>query len=286
MEKQLVFQEISEIKRLQMQNNLLSSYEMPVLEKIIDGKDNLSVLDIGCNVGSKTVKLFSLDSISCVIGVEYNKDLAIIAREEYGKGKFSFYHCDVESDVFLRMIHSVMEEKHIDGFDIIYLSLVLMHLSDVKKLLVKLHDILKPDGKLFIIESNDSASSLSGDENGLLDTFLQILKKDKYSGNRDVGENINEILSACGYENICNWYDAICAMQGEVEKKNSIFITFFTYLIEDVLLLLEAEPENEEYKEWAQWLEQNYDKLRNLILQDDSVVSMGVRILTCSKGTK
>lgn len=286
MQNQLVFQEITEIKRLHIQNSLLYDYETTVLQKIIDGKDNLSVLDIGCNVGNKTAELFSLDSISRVVGLEYNKDLAVIAQEVKGNEKFSFYHSDVESDGFSQMLNSIMDEKHIDGFDIIYLSFVLMHLSDVNKLLIKLRDFLKPDGKLFIIESNDRVSSLSDDENGLLDAFLQILEKDKYSGNREIGRNIYEILTSCGYEDIYNWYDYISAAEGETEKKNAIFITFFTYLSEDVSLLLEAEPENEEYKSWACWLEQNFEDLKHLILQEKSQVAMGVRILTCTKGKK
>ena len=176
-----------------------------------------------------------------------------------------------------------MNENQIHGFDVIYLSFVLMHVSDVKKLLVNLRPFLKADGKLLIIEANDADSTLNCDQNGLLGEFLGILKKDKYSGNREVGATICETLPVCGYENICVWHDAVSAAEGEREKKKAIFTTFFSYLREDVSLLLESEPDNKEYNLWSAWLNSNYETLKRLILRDESIVSMGMKIVTCTK---
>ena len=221
-----------------------------------------------------------------VIGLEYNEELAAKAQKAYGNERFSFYPLDVEAADFAERLHNIMNEKKIDGFDVIYLSFVLMHLSDVKGLLIALRPFLKTDGKLFIIEANDAASTLTGDKNGLLGEFLEILKKDKYSGDREVGATVCETLSACGYESINVWHDAVSAAEGEKEKKKAIFTTFFTYLREDVLLLLESEPDNEEYRSWSAWLDGNYEPLKRLILKEKSVISMGMKILTCTKGKK
>jgi hypothetical protein len=124
---------------------------------------------------------------------------------------------------------------------------------------------------------------LNGDKNGLLGEFLDILKRDQYSGNREVGATICETLLACGYGNIDVCHDAVSAAEGEKEKKKAIFTTFFSYLREDVSLLLEAEPDNEEYQSWSAWLTRNYEPLRRLILKDNSVISMGMKIVTCTK---
>lgn len=286
MQNQFIFQEKNEIERLRIQNDLLSCYEAPVFTQIFSEKQNLSVLDIGCNDGRKTLERFTSDSVSRVIGLEYNEELAVKAQKTYGDERFSFYRVDVESEDFPERLQIIMKEKRIDGFDVIYLSFVLMHLSDVDKLLSAIRPFLKTDGKLFIVEANDAASTLTGDNNGLLREFLEILKKDKYSGNREVGTSICETLSACGYENICVWHDFISAAEREKEKKKAIYTTFFTYLWEDVLLLLETEPENEEYQSWSDWLHLNYQSLKHLVLQEKSVISMGMKILTCTKGEK
>lgn len=284
MQSQLVFREKNEIKRLRVQIDLLSSYEAPILAQIFSEGRNLSILDIGCNDGKKTVERFSSESVSQVIGLEYNEELATKAQRTYGNGQFSFYRLDVEAEDFAERLCEIMKEKKIDRFDMIYLSFVLMHLSDVKRLLESVYPFLKENGKLFIIEANDSASTLSNDKNGLVAEFMEILKKDKYSGNRVLGKNICEVISDSGYNDICVWYDAISAGEGEKEKKEAIFTTFFTYLPEDILLLLDAEPGNEEYKSWSAWIDLKFKTLKRLILQEKSVISMGLKILTCKKG--
>ena len=284
MQNQLVFQEKTEMERLRVQNNLLSCYEAPVFAHFFAEGHALNVLDVGCNDGTKTVERFSSDAVSRVIGLEYNAELARKAQKRYGDERFSFYSFDVETEDFSEQLCTILKEKQIKDFDVIYLSFLLMHLADVNKLLTVLRPFLKPDGKLFIIEPNDSAPTLSNDQNGLLGEFLEILEKDKYSGHRDIGTNICETLSACGYENIFIWHDAISAGDGEKEKKKAIFTTFFSYLSEDVRLLLDADPENKEYKSWSGWLDRNYKTLRHLILQEESVISMGMKILTCEKG--
>lgn len=285
MQKQLVFQEKTEMERLRVQNALLACYELPVFTQIFSEGQNLFVLDVGCSDGAKTAARFSADAVSRVIGLEYNDELAVKAQEAYGDERFSFYTFDVEAADFSERLSAIMEEEQIDGFDVIYLSFVLMHLCDVNRLLVSIRPFLKADGKLFIIEANDAASTLSTDNDGLLGEFLGILKKDKYSGSREVGAGICRILSDCGYENICVWHDAVSAAEGELEKKKAIFTTFFTYLPEDVYLLLEAEPESEEYRSWSAWLDCNYQTLQYLILQGKSIISMGMKILTCTKSS-
>ena len=150
MQAQLVFGEKKEIKRLRVQNDLLSCYEDSVFEQIFSGKNDIAVLDIGCNDGIKTVERFSSDSVKTVIGLEYNSALATKAQKTFGNEKFSFYHCDVEADGFSEKLRGLMKERELQCFDVIYLSFVLMHLSDVMKLLYTLRSFLKEDGKLMI----------------------------------------------------------------------------------------------------------------------------------------
>ena len=104
MKSQLVFQEKTEMERLRVQNSLLSCYEAPVFAQIFSERQNISVLDIGCNDGTKTVERFSSDAVSRVIGLEYNEELAQKAQKKYGNEKFSFYHVDVETEDFSKRL--------------------------------------------------------------------------------------------------------------------------------------------------------------------------------------
>lgn len=284
MESKLVFQDETEMKRLSVQNTLLSSYEEPLLDALIRGKQDVTVLDVGCNDGRKTVKRFSSPLVTHVIGLEYNEELSRKAQREYGDERFTFLHLDVERNDFALTIEESLKDKGVKQFDIIYLSFLLMHLSDAKMFLASILPFLKEDGKIFIIEADDSSSFLQGDKNNLLKEFLEILSKDKYSGNREMGKNITSTLLECGYHDIKVWHNAISAGKGEIEKKEMIFTTFFSYLAEDVKILLDSEPENDDYKAWDMWLKNNFNTLRELVLMDESEITMGMKILTAGKG--
>lgn len=283
MENQFVFQEEKEIERLRVQNHLLSRYEAPIFEELFSLRNGLTVLDVGCNNGSKTVERFSSERVSQVIGLEYSPELAVKAQETYGDNRFSFHPFDVEAPDFSRRLQTIIDSRGIDGFDVIYLSYVLMHLSDIAKLLQELRPFLKETGHLLIIDADDAASALHPDPDRLLDRFLEILKADRYSGNRETGRTACQLLCDSGDWDVHVWHNCIAAGAGEAEKKQAVFTTFFSYLPEDVALLLHAEPENETYRAWDLWVRDHYPTLRNLIMQDETVISMGIKILTCRK---
>ena len=283
MQSQLVFQEKKERERLRIQNKLLSQAEKPALEHFFKGKSGLSVLDIGCNDGNRTFQRFSDQRVSRVIGLEYNQELVEKAHRQYGNSKFFFYQMDVESQSFSKDLQNLVDASAGGQFDLICLSFVLMHLLDGKKLLRTLEQFLKKDGVLFITESNDCASTLVPDEKNLLEQFLDILNQDKYAGRRDTGAKASGWLADFGYGNIHVWSPGISAGKEELERKNQIFQTFFSYLPEDVEILLEEEPDNRDYQEWQKWLGENYEGLRQQILSKDSEITMGMQILSCEK---
>ncbi len=285
MQSQLVFQEKKERERLRRQNLLLSQAEKPALEHFFKGKSELSVLDIGCNDGTRTFHRFSDDRISRVIGLEYNQQLVERANSQFGNTKFSFYQMDVDRDSFSADLQKLCAEPEDREFDLICLSFVLMHLYDGEKLLRTLKNFLKKGGVIFITESNDRISTLAPDEKNLLGQFLDILKEDKYAGKRETGQAVPGWLTNCGYDYIHVWCKEISAAKGEQQQKEDIFQTFFSYLPEDVEILLAEEPDNRKYQDWQNWLKKNYEELQQLILSEESEITMGMQILSCEKGS-
>lgn len=284
MQEQAVFNCEKERKRLQIQNALLRPYETPALCFALKGVEGATVLDVGCNDGSKTRNLFSGEKISKVIGLEYNHDLALAAQEKHGDRKFSFYQADVEGEDFLQQLRVVMTENGIEAFDLIYLSFVLMHLRQPEAFLRKLSSLLSDRGVLMIVEADDSLSSLEPDVDGMLPAFLKILEQDPFAGNRGLGATLAEKLHHCGYEDVRCWCDRISAI--EQEKKRAVFETFFSYLPEDVAILRQEQPSHELYRMWQCWLERHYDKLRSLIVEEASEISMGMKIVSCKRGNQ
>ncbi len=279
-----IFQENREIDRLVIQNRLLKSYEQPIYQRIISGRSNLKLLDIGSNDGSKIADRFSCKNITQVIGLEYHHDLAAQAQKTYGSDRFAFHQCDVEGPDFTEQLSLLMAQNGVNAFDIIHISFVLMHLKNPGKLLTTLRRFLAPGGRLISVEADDSLSKVTPDTDHLFKGFLDILYLDPFSGDRDCGGKLPVLLAESGYRQIVLENTLIRAGASEAQKKSDIFTTFFSYLPQDVLLLQGREPRNARYAAWAAWLEQHIDALQNLILAKNTDVSMGVSVITCSGG--
>ncbi len=284
MERQTVFQEKKERERLQVQNALLSEYELPVLNRLLNGKTDIAVLDVGCNDGTKTRQMFSLPEITHVVGLEYNADMALHAQRKYGDGKFSFLSADVESDTFSKILERQMQTLQITGFDIIYLSFILMHLKNTEQIFAKLKPFLKQDGHLMIVDADDSVSTLTPDKNGLLPEFLHFLSQDQFAGKRNIGHRIPAMLSASGYESITVHSRGVSAKGSELEKKRAIFRMYFSFFPEDVMIFLNDYPHNGTYICWKNWLDLHYRELQRAVINKDSEIFMGTPVITCRKG--
>ncbi len=295
MKNQAVYEDIIERERLSVQNALLSEYEMPILSGIFSEKKGLYVLDIGCSDGEKTVARFSSDAVSSAVGIEYNDASVRRANEKFGGGKFSFYCCDVETDRLSVLLSKLTHRdrsasdgrgENFRGFDVIYMSFVLMHLRDGKALLTRLKPYLADGGTLLIIDADDGMSTLTPDDGGLLPEFLSMLSEDRYGGRRDSGRIIPDLLAECGYTGITEKCGGVFAGRGSDnrKKKEAIFRTYFSFLPEDVKILLRDEKnEKEKYESWKKWLDVNYRKLHREIVSDESEIFMGTRMITCRK---
>lgn len=279
-----IFDDHKEIDRLAVQNRLLKEYELPVYQRLMEGRRGLRVLDVGCNNGSKTADRFAHPSVEKIIGLEYNQDLVEEAQATYGDRWFSFYQCDVEQPDFAPKLRGWMAENQVEAFDLIHISLVLMHLAEPGRILGVLREFLDPDGQVMIIEANDAVNQLAPDPDGLFQEFMEILMRDPFSGDRNFVNTIPALLEEQGYGRIALENETMGAAGHEDGKKASMFDTFFSYLPEDVALLRQREPDTPLYAQWEAWLDQRYAALRRTVLSGSSSITLGLSIYTAAKG--
>lgn len=278
-----IFQSSKEIERLKVQSRLLDAVEKPLLSSLFSSSEDLCVLDIGCNDGEKTVSLFDGDNIRSVIGIEYSAALSSAAEKRWGNGKFHFDSLDASSEDFPFSLRRIMKSRNVEAFDCIYLSFVLMHISSPETLLSTLKDFLKSDGVIVIVEADDSTSFLFPDDGDMLGTFLSILSHDRYAGDRSLGSRLESLVYSSGYGSIDSVCSSISAGRGEMKKKEMIYTVFFSYLEDDIDIIM-AEDESDCYREWKTWLLDNLPSLKALILNSESEISMGMKILALRKG--
>ncbi len=282
MKKFEVFEEEQELDRLGVQNQLLRKYEMPLYQEVLSVYKQIKILDIGCNDGAKTHDRFSEFYIGKVIGIECSEKLAEKAQDKFGGARFAFYCCNVEDDCFISKMTAIMKENQIEKFDVINISFVLMHLDNPEKLLKTVRSLLSPNGKLVIVEADDSASTVLPDTEDLLSGFTNILNQDPMAGNRDYSKKLADNLMKIGYSSVKTIPSPIIATGTQSELKKKIFDVFFSYAPEDYAILRRQCPDNTEYKSADNWLLHNYEKLRSLVMTDGVGVSMGIVIFTCS----
>lgn len=278
--EQNVFLDEVELKRLMIQGRLLSEYEQPIYQKVIDGRKGLTLLDVGCNNGWKTKERFSDKNFKKIIGIDCLDLLVEQARKQFGNEVLSFYACDVATEDFAEKLQQIMQKENIQAFDIIHCSFMLMHTKEQEEILRRLKAFLAPGGKLIAIEPDDTTSYMNPDPDGIYKEFLQVLSADPYAGKRNMGAELPGLFSNSGYTDIQLECTEIASSGNEITKKEHIFDTFCSYLQEDLILLRQGAEGNSYQTEW-EWVQKNLDKLRQLMTDEALTVSMGVKIYTC-----
>lgn len=273
-----VYSDKTELKRLIIQGKLFSEYESPVYREIIKNRKNLSVLDVGCNNGNKTIHTFASGIFSKIIGIDCLKSMVDRANQNFADDVRNFYRCDVSAGNFSKKIKSIMKAEGIKAFDIINCSFVLMHLKNPLEVLKRLRPLLAPDGYLVIIEPDDTTSRMTPDRDKLFERFLSILSQDPYSGKRDSGSRIPSLLDEAGCKEVRLKLKEISGAEEETDKKENIFTVFCSYLPEDLLLLQKEQPDNVSYQEWWDWVQQNFESLHTQMTAQGTVISMGIKI--------
>lgn len=187
-----------EFNRLSIQSNNSIKSDLTVFKDI--GAHGV-VLDVGCAFGAVTVSRFDGDEFSCVLGIDKNEGAVKYATEHSGK-KYKYAVIDVEAPTFRDDLNSFMKENGIEGFDIIFISLVLHHLSDPYALLRKLNKFLLPGGKIVVRGIDDGSKLAYPDEKNLLSKIIKKSSEVSRSSDSLHGRKIYDWLKQSGYRNV------------------------------------------------------------------------------------
>ena len=106
-------------------------------------RDGMSLLDVGCGVGTITVDLASWLPNGSVVGIDLPRDLIAGLQTEHGAGNLRFEQGDVYALAFGD-----------NTFDVVYAHQVLQHLSDPVAALHEMRRVLKPGGLLAVRDSD------------------------------------------------------------------------------------------------------------------------------------
>ena len=237
-----------------------------VLNEILENKQNVRVLDVGCSDGYNTEKMFGQFDNVDVVGIDISKDAIDKAQSNIKRDNMTFECVNIENDGELNDFYNSHEK-----FDIVYCSHLVQHLNDVTSFVKKVHYfMLKPQG-YFIIKTIDDATKQANQENDMLQNVLYYYQKYvapfqelRRHTNRYIGSTIPYILDGL-YANISR-YDYIQTTEGlSVDNRLQLYNKCFHFRGTDDCIRIEL-PQDKEYLEML-------ERLKALFVKDDYVFS-------------
>ena len=161
-----VVQEI-EHNRLKIQNALLKLFDTEVYNDVFDRYTDSSVLDVGCSSGNMLVPFAKGKQVKKFMGIDRNPEAIQHALEHYRTENYNFYVNDVTDPDFAVQLSVQMQNMGIEYFDIINVSMILLHLKEPMKVLEVLKQFLHKDGTIIIRDIDDGLNFVQSIFNAL-----------------------------------------------------------------------------------------------------------------------
>lgn len=271
--------------RLIIQDQLLRNFDYEIYKKNISGYDNPTILDVGCGNGNTLFgRLDFLQGNYKLIGLERDEPKVVLANKNIAsKAHASFYVQDVQSNDFETDLKRIMTEQNIENFDVINISMLLLHLKGQCRLFRALRRVLSSNGVIIIKDVDDGINFFYPDVENLFEHVYKICDNNETSGVRRNGRQIYTNLIRAGFLNNELEKQGFSSIGMSYDEKEAFFNLYFEFILRDVRWMHEKYPTNEEIANDCRWYEENYEKIFELFMKEDSVFSLGVQIYTARK---
>ena len=153
------------------------------------------ILDVGCGPGFVIEKILELNNDAFVTGIDLNADFI-----EQAKHLLS----DKKDRINLFARNALNTEFSNDSFDFAYARIIFQHLSEPVQLAKELWRILKPEGKIVILDVDEDIQGFNDPKLPFEDEMEQRSKKygESFTSNRKIGRNLPRILKQAGFKHI------------------------------------------------------------------------------------
>lgn len=279
------YEDKKERRRLKIQQDLMREFDSVVYEKVKANYKLLNILDVGSNTGDFIMdRLGNSENVEKLIGLEYDKKSVQDANEKYGvTDKIAFYNIDLESEDFILKFEEILEEQNIYKFNVINISMVLLHLKAPYKILKGLRKYLSDDGVLIIKDIDDGFNVAYPDEKCEFARVVDICRKNETSGFRESGRQIYTLLSRTGYKKVKLEKQGLSTVGMDYEQRSALFDTYFSFVLEDLKIMKERYPEDKRILSDYSWYQKTYDELEEKFQDDAFFFSLGFMIFTAQK---
>lgn len=261
----------SEAERLRGQQNLMMNFDFPIYEKYLKGRKGLNILDIGCNNGRYAMMRLEKfpGIIGNYVGIEYDEKTVEFARSTYGSKNITFNCMDVTCDDFCDKVRAIMKQQGIESFDVIMMSLVMLHLKDKDGAARKIRSLMSEDTVFILADVDDGMNIMNPDPEGHMKMVNRIMEKSPVSGSRHFGRRIPEVFGKAGFKDIVLEKMIITTVGMNRAEREEFFILF------DHLSDMANITDENYMVEEKEWLENKLEDFRDTFMDPATVVNFG-----------
>lgn len=276
---QYVVQEKEDI-RLERQNQLLDSFDLDIYQRVWAQYDSPKVLDVGCGTGDMLASRFGDSDFGILVGFDRSKRQIETAKIKHGSPNRYYYEVDIESPDFSETLESIKNSLQIKHFDIVNVSMVLLHVQDPEKLLSILRSSISNHGTIIIRDIDDGINFAYPDPDNAFARIYKMCYHDTQSGYRHNGRKVFSDLINAGYSEVSLERQGMSTIGMTNQQKETLFSMYFPFILENAKIMMDNAPWNIEYQEDYCWYQKNFDQIHSKFSHSDFVFSLGFMVYT------
>lgn len=282
--KSAYFTSERETARLELQTRLLRKFDGEIYRQVFEEYEEPDILDVGCGNGSM---IFDRMDGCCenfrLIGIERDPDKVQEAGDKFGGSQVAFITGDVEESDFIDDLADKMDEMGIEKFDIINISMLLLHLKSECALLRRLRRLLKPEGTVIIKDIDDGINFAYPDEENVFERIYRICDNNETSGERRNGRQIFTNLHRAGFRRIELKKSGFTTIGLSYEEKEAFWGMYFNFILGDIKWMHEKYPADESIADDCEWYTDNFEDIFEMFMKDDFIFSLGFQLYLAKK---
>lgn len=255
--------------RLENQQKLMLDFDIEVYKKYLSNKKNLIVLDLGCNDSNTTYMRLKNFDIKKLVGLDINRENILSAQKNYENENFKFYLANLEDKNFESKLVTIMKEQQIEKFDVVNALALFAHLSNPIKVMKTVLKYCSDDCLVFVRNIDDGFNVCY--PNKYVKKALTFLNKTKFTGFRNGGREVNNILKKAGIKDVSLEKNGISNLGLTQEQKECLFSTIFDF----IYLSLKKDTNNVNAKKMLNYLDKNWLNIRKAFFRDDFFINLG-----------
>lgn len=272
--------EYREITRISQQNKILNRIASGYLDDLFSFYENPTVLDIGCADGTNILERLKGRQYHSLIGIDRNEKKIETAQKRIKAKNTTFLCCDICTNNLDRTLSDYLSHIGKDGFDIIHISSVLLHIDHPDFFLKRIRTYLSEQGRLFIQDEDDGLNSVYPYEESFDDCFY-VWEHSIEAGDRFMGGKIPFFLENGGYSDIKVLSTSATSVDFNGEMKDCLWDMYFNsdlWVANDVSFY----DKTDAYDRFLSYQEK-HSALREAYMNKRYFVMLGIFFIVASK---